>query len=164
MNANKVNPENLVAVRLLWEIHLYKLIDGPITALQTLDCDWSVHKFIFLQVNGQQPNFQEWLWLHSLSPLQNIISNCWVKIFAHYDFLEINSLYNYLLYCGTSVQLLISNIRNSVSGTSVQSLNSNIWNSVSGTSVQSLNSNIWNSVSGTSVQSLISNINSHLLN
>ena len=34
MNANKVNPENL-------EIHLFKLMDGPIKALQMLDCDWS---------------------------------------------------------------------------------------------------------------------------
>ena len=33
MNVIKVIPENLVVV------------DGPITALQTLDCDWSVHKF-----------------------------------------------------------------------------------------------------------------------
>ena len=44
-----VNSENLVVVRLLLEIHLYKLMDGPITALQTLDCDWSVH--LFIEVN-----------------------------------------------------------------------------------------------------------------
>ena len=29
-----------------WEIHFYKRMDGPITALQTLECDRSVHKFI----------------------------------------------------------------------------------------------------------------------
>ena len=46
INANKVSPENLVVVRSLWENHLHKLMGGPITALQTLDCDWSVHKFI----------------------------------------------------------------------------------------------------------------------
>ena len=46
MNANKVNPENLVVVRYHLKIHLYKLKEGPITVLQTFDCDWSVHKFI----------------------------------------------------------------------------------------------------------------------
>ena len=61
MNANKVNPENLIVVRWLEEIHLYKLMEGPITALQTLNCDWSVkvYRGEFLKVNGQQPNFHE---------------------------------------------------------------------------------------------------------
>ena len=35
----------------------------------------SVYRGEFLKVNRQQPNFQEWLWLHSLSPLYNIIPN-----------------------------------------------------------------------------------------
>ena len=47
MNANKVNPENLVAVCSLLEIHLFKLMDGPITAIQMFDCDWSLNKFIY---------------------------------------------------------------------------------------------------------------------
>ena len=66
MNANKVNPENLDAVRYLWEIHLYKLMDGPITALDMLDCDWSVqdvlsHKFIeviFSKLNDNNQFFR----------------------------------------------------------------------------------------------------------
>ena len=40
MNANKVIPENLVDVCELCEIHLYKLIEGPIRVkrLNCLDC------------------------------------------------------------------------------------------------------------------------------
>ena len=39
-------------------------LGGPITALHTLVCDWSVHNFIEvnfskLKDKGQQPNFQE---------------------------------------------------------------------------------------------------------
>ena len=44
MNANKVIPENLVAVHQLCEINLYKHMDGLITALQTLNCDWFLYK------------------------------------------------------------------------------------------------------------------------
>ena len=46
MNAINVIPENLVVVRLLWEIHLYKLMDGPITVERLKCCDWFVHKYI----------------------------------------------------------------------------------------------------------------------
>ena len=40
--------------------HRYKLSDGPITALQTLDCDWSVNKFIevnLLKLTGNNQIF-----------------------------------------------------------------------------------------------------------
>ena len=46
MNANKVNPQHLVGVWFLLDIHFYKLLEGAITALQTFDCDWSPHMFI----------------------------------------------------------------------------------------------------------------------
>ena len=39
MNASKVNPENLVVIR-------YDKFASINTALRTLDCDWSLHKFI----------------------------------------------------------------------------------------------------------------------
>ena len=43
MNAIIVNPENLVVVRQLSEIHLNKLTD---TVERLKCCDWSVHNFI----------------------------------------------------------------------------------------------------------------------
>ena len=55
-------PENLVVVHQLWEIHHYKLIEGPIIVECLKCCDWSIDKLIkveFLKVNEQQSNFQE---------------------------------------------------------------------------------------------------------
>ena len=46
IKANEIIPENLVAVRWLREIYLYKAMEQPITALQTPDCDWLLHRFI----------------------------------------------------------------------------------------------------------------------
>ena len=46
MKANKVIPENLVAVRWLWEIYLYKRMEQPITAGYLEGCDWLLHRFI----------------------------------------------------------------------------------------------------------------------
>ena len=94
MNANKVNPENFVAVRLHWKIHLYKLMDGPITALQTLDCDWSVNKFIevnFSELTDNNQNFRnDFDCIHyHLCKLSQIIER---KFFAPYNFLEMSSL------------------------------------------------------------------------
>ena len=36
---------NLVVVRWRLEIYFYKFRDEPITALQTLDCDWFLSKY-----------------------------------------------------------------------------------------------------------------------
>ena len=62
MNENKVIPDNLIAIRFVWKIHLYKLEERPITVRCLQGCDWShfqVYRGEFPKVNGQQPNFQE---------------------------------------------------------------------------------------------------------
>ena len=46
IRANEFIPENLVALHQLREIYLYKIMEQPITALQTLDCDLLLHWFI----------------------------------------------------------------------------------------------------------------------
>ena len=94
MNANKVNPENLAVV--LWGIHLNKLMDGPITALLTLDCDWSVHKFI--EVNFSKENNQifrnDFDCIHyNLCKISSQIIER--KIFAPHEFLELDSITSY---------------------------------------------------------------------
>ena len=88
MNANKVNPEYLVAV-------LYKHMDGPITAFQTIDCDWSLHKVIGVNFSKLTDNNQifrnDFVCIHyHLCKISSQIIEC--KIFAPYDFLEMNSL------------------------------------------------------------------------
>ena len=67
MKANKVIPDNLVTVHYIWEIYLYNPMEQPITVRCLEGCDWFRGKF--LKVNGQQPKFQEWLCLPTLSPL-----------------------------------------------------------------------------------------------
>ena len=75
------------------EIHLYKLIEGTNTALQTLDCEWSVHKFIEVNFSKLTDNNQifrnvfDCIHYHICKIFQ--IIQC--KIFASYDFLEMNS-------------------------------------------------------------------------
>ena len=55
------------------EIHIYKLIAGPITALQMLNCHWSLYKFI-------EANFSKLMFIN------------FSKLISPYDFLEMNSL------------------------------------------------------------------------
>ena len=71
MKANKVIPENLVSVRYIWEIHFYKFIKQIITVESLEGWDWLLYGFIEVNfsVNGQQPNFREWIYLPLLSPL-----------------------------------------------------------------------------------------------
>ena len=67
----------------------------PITALQTLDCDWSPHKFIeenFSKLTDSNQIFTlDFVCIHyhpcEISPQ---IIEC--EIFAPYDFFEMNSL------------------------------------------------------------------------
>ena len=120
MNANEVNPENLVAVRLLWEIHLYEFMDGPISTLQALDYNWSVHKFTEVNFSKLTDNNQIFRndWLHSLSPVKNVISNYQVQNFCSLWY-PWNELYNYLLYANPGprrpvsavCKILCSNVR-----------------------------------------------------
>ena len=53
------------------EIHLYKLIYGHSQHFKrsTAIGPSIIYRGEFLKVNGQQPNFRECLYLHSLSPL-----------------------------------------------------------------------------------------------
>ena len=63
MKANKVIPEDLVNVRQLWEIYLNKPMEQPITALQTPDCDWLLHRFVqvnFSKLTESNKIFEEW--------------------------------------------------------------------------------------------------------
>ena len=53
----------------------------------------------FSKLTGQQPNFQEWLFLHSLSPLENFNSNYWVLNFCSLWF-PARTLSHYLLNDG----------------------------------------------------------------
>ena len=70
-------------------------MDGPITALQPLDCNWSVHKFIevnFSNLTGNNQIFRndfDCINYHLCKMSSNIIE---CKIFTPYDFLEMNSL------------------------------------------------------------------------
>ena len=70
MNANKVIPENLVGVRYLWEIHLYTVMGGPITVERLKCCDWSLHKFIFVNFSKLTDSNQifriDFPWIHYL--------------------------------------------------------------------------------------------------
>ena len=73
---------------------------GPITALQTLDCDWSPHKFIvvnFSKVTDSNQIFRnDFIYIHyHLCEISSQIIDC--KIYALYDLLEMNSLC-YLLF------------------------------------------------------------------
>ena len=52
MNTNKFISKKLVVVRSFGKIKLYKLMGGPITALQTLDCRWALYNFIENQIFG----------------------------------------------------------------------------------------------------------------
>ena len=78
MNAIKVIPENLVASCLLTlrNSPLYKLMEGPITALQKLDCDWFLHNFI-------EVNFSK------LTNSNQMFRNDFVRI--HYNLCKISS-------------------------------------------------------------------------
>ena len=71
-------------------------MEQPITALQTPDGGWLLHRFIdvnFSNLNGQQPNFQDRLCLTSLS-LQYFITIYWLhKFFAPYE-LSITTIYS----------------------------------------------------------------------
>ena len=98
INADKVNPVNLVAVPKLWEIYLYKLAEGIIIALQTLDCHLTVtvivHKFIEVNFSKLTDNTQifrnDFDCIHyHLCKISQIIG---CKFFAQCDFLEMNSL------------------------------------------------------------------------
>ena len=100
INANKVNPENLLAVRLLWEIQFYKVIEGPITALQTLDCDWSLDNFIEADLSKLTDSNQifsnNFVSIHyHLCKISTQIIEC--KILFHKIFIQW-TLYNYLIY------------------------------------------------------------------
>ena len=69
-------------------------MDGPITALQTLDCDWSVHKFIevnFSKLTDDQIFRNDCIHYH----LCNISQIIECKIFAPYDRLEMDSVTSY---------------------------------------------------------------------
>ena len=58
MNANKAFHKKFIAVRQLWEIYLNRLICGPVTAFQTLGCDWSLYKFIEVNLSKLTHNNQ----------------------------------------------------------------------------------------------------------
>ena len=71
---------------------------GPITAFQTLYCDWSPHKFIeknFSKLTDSSQIFRiNFVYIHyHLCKISPQIIDC--KIFDPYDFLEINSTTNY---------------------------------------------------------------------
>ena len=74
-----------------------------------LDCVWSplVYRGKFIKVNGQQSNFQDWLWLHSLPLRRSFISNYWVQDFCSLWF-PWNGLYDYLLYGQTVIRVRIN--------------------------------------------------------
>ena len=84
-----------------FEIHLHKLMEGAITALQSLDGDWSVQKFIGVNFAKLTDNNQIF-WNdfdcihHHFCKLSSEIIEC--KIFAPYDFLEMNSISTYTLW------------------------------------------------------------------
>ena len=70
-------------------------MDGPIIALPTLDCDWSVHKFIDVNfskiTDNQQILRNDFDCIHyQLCKISSKIIDC--KDFAPYDFHEMNSL------------------------------------------------------------------------
>ena len=90
MNANKVIPENLV-VCLLWDICLYKRRPRPITALQTLDCDWS--RSSCTQVNFSKITDNNQILRNGFECIHHqvcIISTQIIEciIFASFDFLQ----------------------------------------------------------------------------
>ena len=73
-------------------------MDGPITALQTHDSDWSVHKFIevnFLKLTDNNQIFRNDLncFHYHLCTISSQIIEC--QIFSPYDFLKMNSITAY---------------------------------------------------------------------
>ena len=73
-------------------------MDEPITALQTVDCYWFVLKFIdmnFLKLTDNNQIFRNDFdcILYRLCTISYKITEC--KIFAPYDFLEMNSITTY---------------------------------------------------------------------
>ena len=81
-----VNFEKLTSIS-LW--------GGKITALQTLDCDWSVHKFIEVNISELTDSNQilrnYFVCIHyHICEISSQITEC--KISASYDIIEINSL------------------------------------------------------------------------
>ena len=72
-----------------------KLMDGPITALQTLDCDWSLYKFIDMNFSKLTHNNQIFrndfvcIYYPSVKYHLKFLN---AKIFASRDLLEISSL------------------------------------------------------------------------
>ena len=80
---------------------------GPITALQTHDCDWSPHKFIemnFSKLTDNQIFRNDFDCIpHHLCKASQIIE---CKIFAPYDLLEMNSVTIYHYYSIYSMVIL----------------------------------------------------------
>ena len=77
-------------------------MDGPITALQTPDCDWAVHKFIEVNISKLTDNNQilrnDFDCIHyHLYKISQIIK---CKMFAPSDFLEMNSITTYSTWSG----------------------------------------------------------------
>ena len=99
MNANKIIPENLVAVCLLWEIHLpYKPEEHPINVGCLEFCDWS--PFWFKEVNfskladSNQIFRNDFVWINYI-----IISGKFqFKLLSVIFLLLMNSHNNHLLY------------------------------------------------------------------
>ena len=76
---------------------------GPITALETLDSDWSVHKFIevnFSKLTGNNQifrNYFDYIHYHLCK-----ISQIEFKFFTTYDFHEMNYITTYsMVICGS---------------------------------------------------------------
>ena len=70
-------------------------MDGPITALQTLGCDWFLHRFPevnFLKLTDNNQIFRNDFTCidYNLCKISSQIIEC--KIFDPYDFLEMNGL------------------------------------------------------------------------
>ena len=68
---------------------------GPITALQTLDCDWSLHKFI--EVNFSKVTDTTKFSGMNLFAFITTSVKIECKIFAPNDFLEMNSITTYTM-------------------------------------------------------------------
>ena len=88
MKANKVIPENLVAVSELWEIYLYKAMEQPITRVFE-DCDWLLHRFTEVNFSTLMDSNQIFrndfvCFCCHLCKISTEINEC--KIFSPYDF------------------------------------------------------------------------------
>ena len=84
-------------------------MDGPITVLQTLDCDWTAHKFIGVNFSKLTDNNQifrnDFDCIHyHICKISSKIIEC--KTFAPYYFLEMNSITTYSMVIGTNYIVL----------------------------------------------------------